>query len=269
MRIVLAVPIALALLACGPGRTTHARHPGASVTFDRAASDPRALAIADRVLAAAGGATRWSEIKQVQWGQVVTNNGTEILAGEQAWDRWNGRHHARTRRADGDLVVMRPLYEDKGYAFIDNGVRLRRIDGGSVEALAAARERWEFDTAILFMPFLLHEPGARLEYAGETLGEDGQPHDVIKLTFAPQDRTRSATYHVVVDRDTHVISRIEIQKAGKADSERLGYRITRWLDAGGLKLPAAIENIGLEGERVTFENVSIAAPDESLYVPPL
>src|SRR3990172_5154126 len=86
------------LVACGPGRTTFARYPGAAPAFDRSASDPKALAIADKVLAAAGGADKWNAAKQVRWSESVMNDGKEAVAGEQAWDRWNGRHHGRRRR---------------------------------------------------------------------------------------------------------------------------------------------------------------------------
>ena len=51
---------AMALFACGPGRSTFARHPGGPATFDRASQDPKALAVADKVIAAAGGAQRWN-----------------------------------------------------------------------------------------------------------------------------------------------------------------------------------------------------------------
>lgn len=271
MRIAL---LAVALVAaCGPGRTTFARYPGAKTTFDRAAQDPEALAIADRVIAAAGGAQTWNGAKQLRWSQAVTQDGKPVISGEQAWDRWNGRHHGRAKREGGDLVIMRHVYEDGGHAFVDASegerIRLKRIEGGAAQALAAGKERWEFDTAILFMPFLLEEPGTKLEYGGETLGDDEKIHDILKVSFDPADRTRTATYQVMVSRETNLIDRIEIQKAGKSENERLGYAITKQLEAAGLKLPGTLENLGLKGEVVTFTGLTIAEPDENLYVPPL
>ena len=266
---ILHVIAACGLVACGPGRSTFARYPGASATFERSAQDPKALEIADRVVAAAGGAEPWARAKQLRWSQSVTHDGKVVVAGDQAWDRWNGRHHGRLQRDDGDLVVMRPIYEDGGHAFVDREQRLRKLDGAS-QAIATARERWEFDTAILFMPFLLEEPGTKLEYAGEVAGEDGKVLDMLKVTFDPKDRTRTATYQVGVSRETNLIERIEIQKAGKSDSERLGYAITQWIDAtGGLKVPGVVQNLGFKGEVVTFKDVTISEPDDILYVPPV
>ncbi len=256
------------LVACGPGRTTFARYPGAAPAFNRNASDPKALAIADKVLAAAGGADKWNAAKQVRWSESVVHDGKEVIAGEQAWDRWNGRHHGRMRREGGDMVVMRPIYEDGGTAFVDNGQSLRKIENGTTETVAAARERWQFDTAVLCMPFLLQEPGTKLEYVGEVAGDDGKPLDAIKVTFDPKDTTRTSTYQVSVNRETNLIERIEIRKAEKPD-ERLGYHLKDWVDSSGLKFASVFENIGYSGEVITFKDIKVSDPDDTLYVPPV
>jgi hypothetical protein len=261
---------ALLVLGCGPGRTTFARYPGGTAAFDRTAQDAKAVEIADHVIAAVGGTTKWSVAKQLKWSQVVTQDGKVVVEGEQAWDRWNGRHHARAKRGkDGDIVVMRPLYEDDGHVFMDNGIKMRQIEGGAKEAIAAAKDRWEFDTAVLFMPFLLEEPGTKLTYVGEADSDDGKKLDLIKVSLDPMDRTRTAVYQIAVSRDTNLITRIEIQKAGKSENERLGYAVTQWLDGPGMKYPGTIENIGFKGEVVTFKDLTVAEPDEVLFVPPL
>ena len=104
--------------------------------------------------------------------------------------------------------------------------------------MTTAQERWEFDTGILFLPFLLEEPGTKLAYAGESLGEDGKPRDVITVSFDAEDTTRRVTYHVSVDRESNLIDRIEIQKAGKGDNERLGYAARIGAAAAGSSFPA-------------------------------
>ena len=256
---------AVALLACGPGRTTFARYPGSSPTFDRASADPKAVEIADRVIAAAGGAEHWNAAKQLRWKQVITQDGKQVIAGEQAWDRWNGRHHARAKRAEGDIVVMRPLYENGGMVFMDDGQRMRKIEGGAEESIATARQRWEFDTALLFMPFLLEEPGTKLAYDGEVTGENGKPHDALLVTFDAKDLRRSK-YRVIVDRETSQIDRIEIEKPG---AERLGYGLTEWSEGGGIKFPGKLQNLGYAGEVITFAELTAGDVDDTLFVPPL
>lgn len=257
---------------CGAGRTTFARHPAAAAAFDRAGSDPKAVEIADRVIAAAGGQAKWNATRQVRWSESVTTGqaGMAPILFDEAWDRWNGRHYQRLRGEAGDVVVMRSLYEASGTAYYQNGPATRALLRADMDrALGNARERWDLDTAILLLPFLLEAPGAKLALAGEAPGEAGQPPlDDVKLTFDPNDPTRTATYHAMVNRATNQIARIEIVKAGDPDTKRLGYKLDRWIDIGGLKLATVYENIGLVGEVITFTSVSAdAEPDETLYVP--
>ena len=115
MRILLCLS-AIALVACGPGRTTFARYPGSPPAFDRATADPKALAIADKVLAAAGGAERWKAAKQLRWKEAITHDGKESdrrRASMGSVERQALRAGERGR--EGDLVVMRQLYENGGY----------------------------------------------------------------------------------------------------------------------------------------------------------
>lgn len=280
---------AVALLACGPGRSSFARHPAAATTFDRAGADPKALPIADRAVAAAGGAEHWNQVKQLKWSESIASDGKVVLTFEEAWDRWNGRHHERihnaanktysvdtshnptqsTRSGEGDIIIMRKLYEDGGRAFAATGQGLAPLPAPETErALATARERWQLDTTILCMPFLLEEPGTKLEYAGEVQVEAGKPPlDDLKVTFDPKDPSRNATYHVMINRETNLIDRLDVVAAGQPDTRRIGYRLSQWVEVGGLKLATVYENIGVQGEVVTFKDIVASDPDDSLYVP--
>lgn len=262
--------VLVGLAACGGGRTTFARYPNASLAFDRTGQDPKALEVADKALAAAGGAASWAKAKQLKWDQSIVHDGKEVIGGMQAWDRWNGRHQGRARREGGDLVVIREIYGTTEGAYIDTpkALAMKKISGGSEQAIAAAKEHWEFDTAVLFMPFLLEEPGTKLEYVEETTGDDGKPADVLKVTFDPKDKTRTATYRIAVNRETGLIERYEIQKAGASEDQRLGYAPTAWLESGGIKYPSTIKNLGLETEIVSYKDLSVGDPDENLYIPP-
>lgn len=253
--------------ACGPGRTTFATYPSGATTHDRAASDAKALEIADRVVAAAGGQERWAAARQLRWSESVTRDGVALEL-EEAWDRWNGRHHQRLRTPAGDLVVMRHLYDSSGTAFGVSGRNRASLGKEEIErAMASARERWSFDSTLLFLPFLLHAPGSKLELAGEFAEEGQPPYDVLKLTFDPKDPTRTSTYYAMVNRETNQIQRIEIVKAGDPDTKRLGYRVEGWVEVGGLKLGTVYKNVGVPGAVITFSNITAGEPDESLYVP--
>jgi hypothetical protein len=257
-------------VACGPGRTTFAAYPSATPTFDRAGSDPKALEIADRVIAAAGGQGKWAAAKELRWKEsVTTGETTPPIQSSGAWDRWNGRHQHRERTPEGDLVVMRGIYDSHVTAFGEKGRNRLSLGKEDTErALARARERWAFETTTLFLPFLLEAPGTKLEMVGEQAVDGGEPIDMIKVTFDPKDPTRSATYYAGVNRTTNQIDRIEIQKAGDPDTKRLGYHVGTWVDVAGMKLGTMYQNIGLASEVLTFSNITAnAEPDDTLYVP--
>lgn len=280
---------AVALTACGPGRTTFARHPAGATAFDRAGSDPKAVAIADKVMAAAGGAERWNKIKQLRWTEVISNDGKVLFTFEEAWDRWDGRLYARMRKAGqrtdavdtshnpthstgseaGDVVVMKKLYADGGNAYFDTGSGLRTLATEDVgRAVSTVREAWQFATVALCMPFLLEEPGTKLEYIGDAVDDPAKPPlDDIKVTLDPKDPNRTATYHVLVNRETNMIDRLDIVEAGQPDNKRTAYHLTKWIEVGGIKVATVDENVGAKGEVITFSDVTAGDPDESLYVP--
>jgi hypothetical protein len=274
MRLIRSVSLPLIVLClaagCGSGRSSFATSPGAATTFDSSASDAKAVEIADHVFAAAGGTGGWDKAMELRWSEAIQKDGAVVASGEQAWDRWNGRHYGRLNLGKTAIVVMRKLYEDSGTAFLDTGRQQTKMPAADAEkALATAHERWQFDTAALCIQFLLKSPGTRLTYVGP-LEEEGQPpRDEIKVTFDPNDKTRSGpTYHVVVDRSTHLIDRLEIVKPGEADTARIGYRLVNWVDVNGMKFPTRHENIGYKGEVVVFQDIRVSSdPDDSLYVP--
>jgi hypothetical protein len=261
--------LALVLLAaCGPGRTQAVHYPGAPLAFDRAGSDPKAVAIADKVIAAAGGAAAWNGVKQLRWSENVAMDGKVTLDFEEAWDRWNGRHYGRLHRDTADVVVMRSLYEEGGGAYAGKKVLHKLTGDDEATATTEGKKRWEFDTAGLTMPFLLEEPGTKLAYGGEVPGEEGKPPlDDVTVTFDAKDTNRTTTYHVLVNRDSNMIERLELLKAGQPDTQRIGYKLDKWTTVKGMKFPGELDNIGLKGEVITFKDVATGDPDDSLYVP--
>ena len=258
--------IATLLLACGPGRTTFARYPGAAPAFDRNASDPKAVAIADAVIAAAGGHDKWDKAKQVRWSETITHDGKAIVDGEEGWDRWNGRHHGRLHRDDGDLIAMRQLYgeADDDAVLVEKGTSLTKLPAQDAKrAMPMVAERWEFDTAALCMPFLLEEPGTTLGYIGDA-GDDPTLED-LKVSFDPKDTNRGGVvYQVSVHKDSHVIERFMIVKAGG----NIGYKLSQWVEVNGLKFPTVENNLGYTGEVITFKDIHTGEPEEALYSPP-
>lgn len=260
----LALSVLALACACSPGRTTFQRYPNAAPTFDRAKSDPKAVELADKVVAAAGGMDKWNTVKQIRWSEQVTNAGKVVIDGEEAWDRWNARHYGRVFGDHGDVVVKRDLYGERHEVYGEQpGDKKAQLDPKDAEpALKIAIERWQFDTAALCMPFLLEEPGSHLAYVGKVQGEAG-PLDVITLTFDPNDTARAGTsYQVGIDTTKNMIERIEVVKA----SGNLGYKLSGWTDVNGMKFPTVLNNLGLTTEVINIKDIKIGDPEESLYV---
>ncbi|MFQ5878077.1 MAG: hypothetical protein ACE5JH_10390 [Acidobacteriota bacterium] len=180
---------------------------GAPASFDGAASDPRAVAVADRVLEALGGRRAWEETRFVRFAFVVRRGGTERGRRLHLWDRWEGRLRYEREDAEGrPLVVLLDLKSRRGEAF-RSGDRLGEDEAGPL--LKEAYEAWINDTYWLLMPYKMKDPGVRLAYAGETAVE-GTTYDRVGLSFGegigltPGDR-----YWAYVSRRTGLVDRWE------------------------------------------------------------
>jgi len=260
----------LAIGACGPGRTTYARYPGAPVTFDRAGSDPKAVELADKVVEATGGRANWEKAKQIRWTVLIKDGDKTVFDGQEAWDRWNGRHWGKIHTEAADLVIIREIYKDIPGMFLVDGpkglVKQPDEDANTRKNLQVAAERWRFDTAALCAAFLLEEPGSKLTYGGETKNEDGKTLEVIKIEFDPKDATRSgAVYQVDVDAQTHMVERFELVKP----DGNVGYKVSGWVDVGGLKFPTLQSNIGYAAETIAFKDIKVGEPEDDLFIAPL
>ena len=49
----------------------------------------------------------------------------------------------------------------------------------------------------------------------------------------------------------------------------IAYRLSQWVDAGGLKFPTVENNLGLASEVITFKDITAGELDEALYSPPI
>jgi len=259
---------AIVLAACGSSRSTYARYPGAPAAFDRAGSDPKALEIAEKVFTASGGPAHWEKAKQIRWKQTITSDGKVTVDGEEAWDRWNARHHGRLKRGESDVVVGYELYGKFSMGYAEEGRKKEILDDESRQkAIKVAKDAFNVDTSVLTLQFLLLEPGATLKYIGPAKDDGGnENYDDIQATFA--DPLRSGLeFHAVVDRTTNLIHRIEILKAGT--TQKIGYSLKDWTTVGGLKFAASRTNLGYSGETIAIKEIKVSDPDDDLFIAPL
>ncbi len=259
----------LVAVGCGgPSRTAYARYPGAPVAFDRATTTPETLEIADKVLAAHGGAVSWEAAKQIRWHQTVTLDGKPTASGEQAWDRWNERHWAKLDRTGGGaFAVIYDVYgaHEIGYIVGRTGGRNVVPSGEAVEGVKLARKAWQRDMTATLAPFLMFEPGAKLEYVGMVKDGDLELYE-LKLAFDPKDTARSGLeVHLYCDKDKFLVSRVTVRNAA---GELSGYTLGNYQAVGGLQIPGERKNLG-NGEVTTLTEIKVSAPDDDLYVAPV
>ncbi|HTE55453.1 MAG TPA: hypothetical protein VK698_31580 [Kofleriaceae bacterium] len=267
---------ALALCAaCGGGRTTAATQP-TSAHFDAAASDPKAVALADQVLANLGGAAAWDAVKQIQWEQRYSRDGKLVGLFRHAWDRWNGRHRfeeiniasmekAQREGKPDDIQVSVAMYDlfdhaGKGAATFDS----KTVDTATRDQLVkSAYDSFRSDSYRLAAIFKLKDPGVKLALKSpiQPVKEHCKPGcDVIEVTFAPE--VGSDTWLISVNSQSRMPELLEKQMP----QGRLGFALSGWVQVGGLKFATRFDNLGMS-ETFEVRDLKIGDPEDALYIP--
>jgi hypothetical protein len=276
-RIVLALALAATAAAgCGPKRTAAASQP-TPAAFDSSKSDPKALANADAMLTALGGYDKWTAIKELDFELKHYADGKLDGWFRHKWDRWNGRHRyamgdAATLAGDADKVawldVRYDIYNDAVTPFgIFKGKPIMEEDAR--KQVPGAKKALSQIAYPLFLLYKLRDPGVHLADGGDVPATKGaedlcQPSCVgIKVTFDPEVGTD--TWQVDVNSGTHLPQMIEkILPQG-----RLAFRIDQWADAGGLKWPAKLTNVGMNTEWYEFLDIGVTEPRDSDFDAPI
>jgi hypothetical protein len=146
----------------------------------------------------------------------------------------------------------------KPFATYDGKPIMRADEEAAAEI---ARTRLATDSYYLSVFYRLRDPGAKLT-AGETLKVEGvcEACESIKLTFDPA--VGKDTWFVAFDSASQPIA-IGFQAAGKG---LIGYKIEGWQEAGGLKWPKVLRNLGMADEVMEFSNVAVGEPDDYTYM---
>jgi hypothetical protein len=268
-----AVAIALLAAACGGGRTSPATQPGA---FNAAQSDPKAVALADQMLAKLGGAAAWDKVKQIKWEQRYTRDGKLVAIFRHAWDRWNGRHRfeqvdlASMEKAKREgrpeevrsTVAMYELFDrqGKGTAMAGN----QQLDTATRDEMVAnAYKAWQADSYRLAAVYKVKDPGVKLALKGQRQPVKGfcNPScDVIELRFTPE--VGKDVWFINVNSSTKMPELLEKEMP----DGKLGFSMTGWTAAGGLRFPTKFENLGA-AEVFEIRDIQISEPQDDLYIP--
>ncbi len=187
------------------------------------ASDPRAVAVAERVLEAMGGREAWDATRYLQWNFFGRRT--------HAWDRVTGDVRIE---ADGRVTLLN-VHTRAGRVF-EAGVEITD-PAAKAEALEAGYAQWINDSYWLLMPYKLLDPGVRLEYRGESALADGRAAELLGMTFDPGvGLTPQNRYEVWVAKDSGLVEQWAYY-ADAADAEpRFTLPWAGWKPFGGILL---------------------------------
>ncbi|HWM85556.1 MAG TPA: hypothetical protein VNO33_06955 [Kofleriaceae bacterium] len=268
--------IAIALIAaCGGGRTSPATQPSPAA-FDAAASDPKAVAAVDQMLAALGGAAEWDKVKQIRWEQRYTRDGKMMALFRHAWDRWNARHRyeevnlasmekAKREGRPQDIEVTVGMYE----IFDHQGKGSATHDGQMLgteardKIVASAFKAWQSDSYRLTAIYKVKDPGVKLTHKGvmQPVKEFCKPTcEMIEVSFAPE--VGKDVWFIAINSQSKMPDVLEKQMP----DGKLGFGLSGWTTVGALKFPTKFENLGMS-ESFEISDIKIGEPEDDLYIP--
>jgi hypothetical protein len=253
MRLVVALLALAALAGCAP-RYEHGPD----------GSDPRAVAIADRVLAALGGRERWEAVPGLRWSFSSLVGDSVRGSRRHAWDKRAGRHRVEgVNRAGQRYVIIHAVGDTtSGLAWMD-GQRIEAPD--SLRKLLRRGEAlWVNDTYWMLMPYKLRDPGVTLGLAGDTTIA-GADFDRLSLRFSSVGLTPGDRYWVYVNRANDRVEYWEMVLEGDTPPA-VGYTWEGWEEHGGLWFPTAHrrDSVSVMTDRV---EVVTAFPDAEFREP--
>jgi hypothetical protein len=246
---------ALALVALLAALVPAARPVGAAPP---AGSDPKAVAVADRVMQSLGGEAAWNATRYLRFDFAVDRGGKTVMRRAHVWDKWTGRYRVEGRDKDGrELVVAMNLNTREGSATVGGTL----LAGETLkEALETGYAWWVNDAYWLLMPYKMRDPGVVLTLAGrEKKGENAW--DKLRLTFEAVGLTPRDRYWVFVNAKTGLVDRWEFVLQG-AKTPPVPFDWKGWRTYGRIQLADDRVN-PQDGTRIHFPVLDVpdALPD--------
>lgn len=244
-RVVLAALLPAVLAAAAP-----------TARANTADSDPKAVALARRVLKALGGAERWNALPGIRWTFESVANDTVRSVRRHAWDKRHGWQRVEGVGRDGVAYVIATQIDGDGAAAWMNG---QPIEGDSLQKLAKrSRSLWRNDAYWFLMPYKLLDPGCRLAPAPDTT-VDGTRYRRLALSFEQVGDTPGDRYRVYVNAKTHRVERWDYVLQGQSPPPK-SWTWEGWERHGGLWFPTLHRQGGSEIRTRAVETVEAFPP---------
>ena len=177
---------------------THCKHIDTNKTtvksevVDTGTKDPKAVAIANKVMDAMGGKEKWNGLKYVSW--------TFFGARHLLWDKQNSL--VRIKNTTDSTLYLVNLETGEGKKITPRKTIIHSDDQLAVDK---AKSIWINDMYWLFMPFKLLDPGVHLKYLRQDTTQAGVTSDVLELTFNEVGDTPDNKYEVYVDQSDNLV----------------------------------------------------------------
>jgi hypothetical protein len=255
---------------------------------DQQGWDPKAVELADKMLAAAGGAEAWAGVGELTFSMGIEQDGKRIATMVHHWDRATGRHRWEQEAGREPLVIVHRIDgqgQGRGYVKVE-GATSRGRSGAAVgdnrkltqipatnyaELEPKALKQFRRDVWWLTMHYRLKAKGAQLKYGGLLEGPEGKKYETIDVKFAGEPWMPDEGFTLFVDPATNLPALMTVQEPGQTTKSAWFWE--GWKEVGKLKL-ATVRRIYLgEGKPSSvfkkYENItaSAAATDDVPYMP--
>jgi hypothetical protein len=221
--------------------------PGPSARAESEPSDPKAVAVAERVMDVLGGEEAWKATRYLRFDFAVDREGKTLSRRAHTWDRRSGRYRVEAKNKAGEpVLVLMNLNTREGQAWVGGEPVTGETLAGLLESCYAW---WVNDTYWLLMPYKMQDAGVRLEYAGLEAKQIGT-WDKVLLTFEGVGLTPKDKYWVFVNRNTGLVDRWDYVLKGK-DTPPVRYDWDSWKAYGSIMLASDRVN-PTDGTRIHF-----------------
>lgn len=203
------------LALCVHAKSQSSKENPSAEGFNEAGSDPKAILMADEVMAAMGGREAWDQTRYIHW---VFFGRRRLL-----WDKYTG--DVRVELLKDSSVILVNINSLQGKVWM-GGAEINHPDSLK-KYLTLGRSLWINDAYWLLMPFKLKDSGVTLKYSGTGVTQSGEPADILQLTFENVGDTPENRYLVYVDPKTHLVIQWEYFRRASDEKPTIS---TPWLN---------------------------------------
>jgi hypothetical protein len=174
--------------------------------FNSAASDEKAMALADSVMAAMGGRKAWDDLRFISWNFFGVR--------DLVWDKQTGRVRIDIPSTDETFLIN--IEDESGKVYVRDSL-ISPADSLKM-MVDRGKSIWINDSYWLFMPFKLKDSGVTIKYIGMDTTMNGKSAEVIQLTFEAVGVTPDNKYLVYIDPDDHLVKQWAYFQSAAQDS---------------------------------------------------